>query len=41
VRYISDTITQAIKDRDIRQSADDMELLGNLEFIDFDDEIED
>ena len=41
VRYISDTLTQAIKDRDIRQSNDDMELLGNLEFIDFDEDIDD
>jgi hypothetical protein len=38
VRYISDTLTQAIKDKDIKQSNDDMDLLGNLEFIDFDEE---
>lgn len=41
VRYISDTLTQAIKDKDIRQSNDDMELLGNLEFIDFDEDMDD
>jgi hypothetical protein len=41
VRYISDTVTQALKDRDIRQSSDDMELLGNLEFIDYEDDTDD
>ena len=41
VRYISDTLTQAIKDRDIKQSADDMELLGDFEFIDYDEDIDD
>ena len=40
VRYISDTLTQAIKDRDIKQSADDLELLGDLEFIDYDEDID-
>jgi hypothetical protein len=38
VRYISDTLTQAIKDRDIKQSVDDMSLLGNLVFNDFDED---
>lgn len=41
VRYISDRISQAIKDKDIKQSSDDMDLLGNLEFIDDEDYIDD
>lgn len=42
VRYISDTLTQAIKDRDIRQSLDGMSLEGNLIFgDDFDEDLDD
>ena len=42
VRHISDTLTQAIKDRDIRQSWNNMNLEGNLEFgYDFDEDLED
>jgi hypothetical protein len=41
VRHISDTLTQAIKDRDIKQSFDGMNLDGNLEFgTDFDEDID-
>lgn len=43
VRYISDVITQAVKDKEIRQSFDGMNLEGNLTFGDIpdDDEFDD
>lgn len=41
VRHISDTLTQAIKDRDIRQSFNGMNLEGDLEFgDDIEDELD-